>query len=113
MARNPVRGEAKHWIGGAWTRAPKDGIERFDPATGERIGFAPRGGRAEVDAAVEAARGAFPAWAATPAPRRAEVLFRAARILEERKEPLARLITREMGKVKTEALGDVQEAVDM
>jgi len=104
---------ARNHIDGTWTPADGDGIPMFDPATGEQIGTAPRSGKAEVDAAVDAAGRAFPAWADTPAPKRGEILFRAAQIMEGRKEELGRLVTREMGKVKLEALGDVQEAIDM
>ncbi|MDD5435024.1 MAG: aldehyde dehydrogenase family protein, partial [Nitrospira sp.] len=67
----------------------------------------------DVDRAVEAAREAFPRWAQTPAPRRAEILFRAAELLSKEKKELGRLVTREMGKVLAEGLGDVQEAIDM
>ncbi len=104
---------ARDFINGIWTEAGDDGIEMFDPATGEMIGTAPRSGKAEIDAAVAAAKAAFPAWSETPAPKRGELLFRAAQIMERRKEELGRLVTREMGKVKDEALGDVQEAIDM
>jgi alpha-ketoglutaric semialdehyde dehydrogenase len=77
------------------------------------IGEFPTSGPAEVDAAVAAAREAFPTWRLVPAPRRAEILFRAAQRLADRKEEFARLMTREMGKVLIEARGDVQEGVDM
>jgi aldehyde dehydrogenase (NAD+) len=103
---------ARNYIGGTWTDGP-GAIERLDPATGEVIGTAPRSGQAEIDAAVAAAKAAYPAWRATPAPKRAEMLFRAAFVMERRKDELGRLVTREMGKVKVEALGDVQEAIDM
>jgi acyl-CoA reductase-like NAD-dependent aldehyde dehydrogenase len=104
---------ARNRIGGGWEEAGARSLETRDPASGEPIGRAPRSTAADVDRAVKAALAAFPAWAATPAPRRAEVLLRTATILEARKEALARLMTREMGKVREEALGDVQEAVDM
>ena len=71
------------------------------------------GTAADVDAAAAAAKTAFPAWRKTPAPARGEVLYRAAQLLSERKEELSRLLTREMGKVISEARGDVQEAIDM
>ena len=103
---------ARNYIAGTWSDGPGQ-IDRFDPATGENIGTAPRSGKAEIDAAVAAAKAAYPAWRVTPAPKRAEMLFRAAHIMERRKEELGRLVTREMGKVKVEALGDVQEAIDM
>ena len=68
--------------------------------------------RADVDAAVDAAKRAFAKWRLVPAPRRAEIVFRAAEILIERKEEYARDMTREMGKVLEETRGDVQEAID-
>jgi alpha-ketoglutaric semialdehyde dehydrogenase len=64
-------------------------------------------------AAIEAARRAYDSWRLVPAPKRAEILFRAAQILVDRKEQFARDMTREMGKVLDEARGDVQEAIDM
>src|SRR5439155_9662336 len=63
--------------------------------------------------AIDAARRAYQHWRLVPAPRRAELLFRAAQLLAERKESLARDMTREMGKILDETRGDVQEAVDM
>jgi acyl-CoA reductase-like NAD-dependent aldehyde dehydrogenase len=66
-----------------------------------------------VERAVAAAKKAYPAWRDTPAPRRAEILYAAGAILERDKESLARLMTREMGKVLAETRGDVQEAIDM
>ena len=105
---------ARNYIDGIWSEAGPDGIEMFDPATGEMIGTAPRSGKAEIDAAVDAAKRALPAWSAMPAPKRGEILFETARLHGSgAKEELGQLITREMGKVKVEALGDVQEAIDM
>ncbi|HEY6838235.1 MAG TPA: aldehyde dehydrogenase family protein, partial [Geobacteraceae bacterium] len=69
--------------------------------------------REDVDDAAAAARDALPAWSRLPAPRRGEILFRAGEILLERKAELGKLVTREMGKVLPEGLGDVQEAIDM
>ena len=60
-----------------------------------------------------AAREAFPRWRAVPAPKRGEILYRAAEILVRRKEEFSRDMTREMGKVLAETRGDVQEAIDM
>ena len=60
-----------------------------------------------------AAREAFPRWRALPAPKRGEILYRAAEILVRRKEEFSRDMTREMGKVLAETRGDVQEAIDM
>jgi aldehyde dehydrogenase (NAD+) len=79
----------------------------------EVIGEFAASGPADVDAAVAAAKAAFPAWSLMPAPKRGEILFRVARLLAEHKEELSRLMTREMGKVLPEARGDVQEAIDV
>jgi len=105
----------RNLIGGEWV-APSSGatLERRNPADQrEPIATLPASAAADVDAAVSAAQAAYPGWRATPAPRRAEILFRAAQILVERKEAYARDMTREMGKVLVEARGDVQEAIDM
>ena len=89
-------------------------FESRNPARrGEVVGIFPQSSAADVDAAVMAAQRALAAWRTTPWPRRGEIILAAATILERRKEELARLMTREMGKVLTEARGDVQEAIDM
>ena len=89
-------------------------FESRNPANSDDvIGVFPQSGAADVDAAVAAARDAFDAWRRTPWPSRAAIILRASELLEERKESLAQLMTREMGKVLTEARGDVQEAIDM
>src|SRR5262249_40332805 len=67
----------------------------------------------DVNDAVAAARAAAKSWRLTPAPKRAEIVFRAGEIIRERKEELARAMTREMGKVLSETRGDVQEGIDM
>jgi acyl-CoA reductase-like NAD-dependent aldehyde dehydrogenase len=89
-------------------------FESRNPARrAEVVGVFPQSSAADVDAAVAAAQRALPGWRSTPWPRRGEIILAAATILERRKEELARLMTREMGKVLTEARGDVQEAIDM
>src|SRR3954470_15661887 len=88
-------------------------LESFNPATGESLGTVPRADGADVAAAVERAREAYDGWRLTPAPKRAEVLYRFAALLVERKQELTELMAREMGKVLAEAGGDVQEAIDM
>ena len=104
----------KNFIGGEWVDSSTGkGIENVKPATGELVGIFPASSAADVNRAVEAAKNAFDSWRLMPAPKRAEILFRAARILTERKEEIARDMTREMGKVLAETRGDVQEAIDM
>src|SRR4029077_15640773 len=77
------------------------------------IGLFQQSVRSDVARAIEAAERAYQQWRLVPAPKRAEILFRAAQIIADRKEALARDMTREMGKVLDETRGDVQEAIDM
>jgi alpha-ketoglutaric semialdehyde dehydrogenase len=105
----------ENFINGEWV-APKSGKTHLNhsPAnTGEVIGEFPLSTGADVDAAVSAAREAYKTWRLVPAPKRAEILFRAAELLVRRKEEFSRDMTREMGKVLAETRGDVQEAIDM
>ena len=104
-----------NYIGGEWRAAIKGGtFESTNPAhRGDVIGIFQRSTAEDVAAAVDAAARAQRAWREVPVPERGEMLFTVARLLEERKEELARLMTREMGKVIKEARGDVQEGIDM
>ena len=104
----------QNYIGGRWVDA-RDGrrFERENPATGEPTGSYPRSGPDDVRDAGAAAKEAQAMWRRTPAPRRGEILYRAAEILVREKERFARELTEEMGKVLKEARGDVQEAIDM
>jgi alpha-ketoglutaric semialdehyde dehydrogenase len=104
-----------NFIDGEW-RASVSGdlFENRNPANADDlIGVFQKSTRTDVEEAVDAARLAYQRWRLVPAPRRAELLFRAASLIAERKESLARDMTREMGKVLEETRGDVQEAVDM
>jgi acyl-CoA reductase-like NAD-dependent aldehyde dehydrogenase len=90
-----------------------DTFESLNPSTGEVIESFPRSSAEDVDRAVATARAAWDDWRLVPAPERGNILFRFAQLLERDKAPLADLMTREMGKVKAEAGGDIQEAIDM
>src|ERR1700747_37093 len=104
----------KNFIGGEWVDAASgETFESTSPATGETISVFPRSGVEDVDRAVAVAREAFAEWRLVPAPKRGEILFRLARLLEQEKPALTDLMTHEMGKVKAEAGGDVQEAIDI
>ena len=102
-------------IGGKWlpSRSGKCFENRNPARNSDLIGTFPDSGPEDVDSAVQAASRAFASWRLLPAPRRGEIIFRVAEILRDRKEELARLMTREMGKVLAETRGDVQEAIDM
>jgi len=105
----------KNFINGEWVEARSGKtFENVNPADKEDVvGLFPASDKCDLEEAVGAARAAYNGWRLTPAPRRAELLFRAAQMLVERKEELAREMTREMGKVLKETRGDVQEAIDM
>jgi len=104
----------KNFIGGKWIESATGAtFERRNPATGEVTGVFTDSDARDVDAAVSAASKAFASWRLYPAPKRGEILFKAARILEDRKEAYAREMTEEMGKVLDETRGDIQEAIDM
>ncbi|HEX9080519.1 MAG TPA: aldehyde dehydrogenase family protein [Desulfuromonadaceae bacterium] len=104
-----------NFIGGKWVDAAGGkAFASLNPAdTREVVATAPLSGREDVDSAVAAAREALLRWRLLPAPRRGEILFRAGELLLARKQRLGELVTREMGKVLAEGLGDVQEAIDM
>jgi acyl-CoA reductase-like NAD-dependent aldehyde dehydrogenase len=102
-------------IGGEWVGARSGAtIETRNPAdTDEIVGRYPKCGADEARQAIEAARAAQPAWAAIPAPKRGEVLYRAANLLEARAESVARDMTREEGKTLPEARGEVNRAINI
>ena len=104
----------KNFIGGEWVDAASgETFERPAPATGETLGIFPKSGAEDVDRAVAAAKEAYEEWRLVPAPKRGEILYRFAQLLADHKAELTDLMTHEMGKVKAEAGGDVQEAIDM
>ena len=103
-----------HWIAGR--AAPGSGGRTapvFDPATGREVGRVPLATAADVDAAVAAARAAFPAWAATPPLRRARILNRFLRLVEDNQARLAAAITAEHGKILSDARGEVQRGLEV
>ena len=111
----PTANVYNNFIDGAWI--PAGGGETFEnrnPAdTDDLIGIFQKSTRKDVEAALAAAARAYETWRLVPAPKRAELLFRVAQLLVERKEQYSRDMTREMGKVLNETRGDVQEAIDM
>ncbi len=104
----------KNHIDGKWVAA-KSGktFENRNPADRrDRIGLFPASGPEDMDEAVRAAKKAFARWRLVPAPKRGEILYRAGELLRRRKEEIARVMTREMGKILKETRGDVQEGID-
>ena len=104
----------KNNIGGIQTESSsKDFFEKYNPANkSELLGKFPKSNQKDLDAAVNAAKRAFEIWKYTPAPKRAEVLLKAAEITKEKKEELSRILTKETGKPITEARGEIQEVID-
>jgi alpha-ketoglutaric semialdehyde dehydrogenase len=104
-----------NYIDGRWVpSASGETFENRNPANvDDLIGVFQKSTRRDVDAALDAAARAYESWRLVPAPVRAEMLFKAAQLVVERKEQFARDMTREMGKVLSETRGDVQEAIDM
>src|ERR1700723_3665070 len=107
LCRNYIKGE---WVE---SRSAKI-VERRNPAnTDQVVARIPLSTRQEMKEAIVAAKGAFAAWRETPAPNRGKLLFTATRIMQEQKEALARLLTREEGKALKDSLGEVQRAINI
>ena len=104
-----------NYIDGKWKpSASGKTFENRNPANSDDlIGIFQDSNRADVEEALAAAQRAYETWRLVPAPIRAEMLYRVAQIIAERKEQFSRDMTREMGKVLNETRGDVQEAIDM
>jgi alpha-ketoglutaric semialdehyde dehydrogenase len=107
--------EYANYINGEWVKSGTGHtFENRNPANSDDlIGTFQESNADDLNAAVDAAQRAYESWRLTPAPKRAEYLYRAGDILKRDKEKIAREMTREMGKVLDETRGDVQEAIDM
>ncbi len=106
--------ENKIFISGEWVDSESGKtFESINPATEQSLGSFQKGNRDDVKSAIDAAEGAFEKWSSYPAPKRGEILFKVYQLLKENKQRLGEVVTKEMGKVLPEGLGDVQEAIDM
>ncbi|GEK49492.1 CoA-acylating methylmalonate-semialdehyde dehydrogenase [Vreelandella venusta] len=104
----------EHYINGHKTNGVADSHQEVtNPATGQVTGQVALASQADVDSAVAAAQAAFPAWADTPPIRRARVMFKFLELLNAHKDELAEAITREHGKVFTDAQGEVARGIDI
>jgi alpha-ketoglutaric semialdehyde dehydrogenase len=105
----------KNFIGGQWIGARSGAtFENRNPAdTDELVGLFAKSDRDDTREAIAAAAAAQPVWAAMPAPKRGEVLYRAANLLESRADQVAREMTREEGKTLPEARGEVGRAINI
>lgn len=101
-------------VGNQWTDSGSRGTTPvFNPSRGQVIAHTPCGTADDVDRAVKAAKGAFPSWAAVPAPKRADILFRYRELLAQHIEHIAWLITLENGKTIEEARGDIRRGFEV
>ena len=107
--------EYRNFIAGKWLPSTSGRtMDNLDPAdTRTPLGTTPLSSPEEAHAAVAAASAAFPSWRAVPAPKRGDILYRAVRIFERRREELATALTREEGKVYKESLGEVQKTLNL
>lgn len=107
--------ECRNFINGRWVESRSgEALERRNPAnTREIVNTSPLSSRAEVREAIAAAKAAFPAWRDTPAPVRGRILARAAGLMEQRKDSLARLLSHEEGKILKESLVEVQRSINI
>ena len=103
-----------HWIDGRLVpgESGRSGPV-YNPATGEVAAEVDFASAEEIDAAVAAAKAAFPAWRATSISRRAELFFRIRQLLDEHRDDIARILTREHGKVHSDALGEVARGLEV
>jgi len=116
MATATSTGQAcKNFIGGRWVASRSTRTtERHNPANlDEVIGLIPLSTREETREAVAAAQAAFGAWRDTPAPQRGRIIAKAALLMEQHKDQLARLLTREEGKALKDSLGEVQKSINI
>jgi malonate-semialdehyde dehydrogenase (acetylating)/methylmalonate-semialdehyde dehydrogenase len=102
-----------HFIGGKRVAGSGRTSPVFHPASGAVDMLVPLASAAEVDRAVSAAREAFPAWAETPALRRARVMFRFKELLDKHRDELAAIINRQHGKVFADAQGEVTRGIEV
>jgi len=105
--------ELQNYVNGAWRRAAAtEYVDVTNPATAETLGRTPLSTAADVDAAVQAAASAFPAWRRTPPGERVQYLFKLKNLLEEHIAEIARLITLENGKTFAEAKAEIRRGIE-
>ncbi|PIC76237.1 aldehyde dehydrogenase [Sporosarcina sp. P19] len=102
-----------NYIDGVWQGEAASYAAVLNPANGEELAQVPLSTEEEVQQAVAAAKKAQKKWALVPAPKRADYLYEIGRMMKDKKEHLAQVLTKEMGKVIEEARGEVQEGIDM
>ena len=105
--------QVRNYIGGGFAVAALPEIDVFDPSAGTVISRVPMSGVAELNAAVTAAKRAFPAWSALPIKERVQVFYRYKALLEKNIAALAALVTEENGKIDSEARAEVLKSAEL
>ncbi|MBE5107333.1 aldehyde dehydrogenase family protein [Bacillus thuringiensis] len=106
--------ECQNYIGGKWIKGTGGTtFENHNPATCEQVSKTENSSHEDVLDAIEHAQTAFYKWKSIPAPKRGEIIFKIGDVIKNRKQRLAELLTKEVGKTRIEAEGEVQEAIDM
>jgi succinate-semialdehyde dehydrogenase/glutarate-semialdehyde dehydrogenase len=109
---NLARMDADLFIGGAWVKGAAGSLDNVDPGTGDRVGGVSLADAGQVDAAIEAAQEAFPAWSGMLPAKRGEIIKEAARLLSGRAEEAVATILLETGKTEADARGEIGRAVE-
>ncbi len=102
----------KNFVGGEWVESAGEFVTIVNPATQRTIGMVPTSTREELDAAVDAAAGAFPGWRRTPPLARVRCLFRLKELMEEHFEEISRIQTMEHGKTIDESRGETRRGIE-
>src|SRR5512140_2209192 len=105
--------EVRNYVGGKFVDADVPRLDVFDPSSGDVISRVPLSAAREVDEAVRTAQAAFPAWSATPIKERVQVFYRYKALLEQHIDELSALITRENGKIASEARAEVLKSAEL
>lgn len=105
--------EVKNYIGGQFQRNGQKSMDVYSPLTGDIISHLPLSGKAELDAAVQAAKAAFPGWSALPIKERVQVFYRYKTLLEKNMKELSELVHIENGKTMDEARAEVEKSIEL
>src|SRR5689334_6150240 len=105
--------ELRNYVGGEYVATNRPLLDVHDPSSGELISRVPLSVAADVDAAVQSARLALPAWSGLPIKERVQVFYRYKALLEENIDELSALITEENGKIASEARAEVLKAAEL
>lgn len=98
---------------GGWIDPGGENIESFNPATGEMLATVQTASSSDYEQCVQSSQHAFQKWRSLPAPARGDIVRKIGNALREKKEALGLLVTLEMGKIRSEGAGEVQEMIDM